>query len=497
MDYAVVLSRAGHGLDAPLVRVEVHISGGLPALTIVGMPETSVRESRDRVRSALLKSHFAFPDGRITVNLAPADIPKGGGRFDLPVALGILCASGQLPGEALRDIECLGELALDGGLRDVRGLVASALAATRAGRRLAIPTCAAARCRNVPSVRLVSAPDLLSLCARLRAQEEDDDAGAPDQGCAPRGPDLCDVEGLPQGRRALEICAAGGHNLLFHGPPGTGKSLLASCLPGILPPPEPQEVLTMRALKDLQSAEPFGVTRPFRAPHHSASAAALVGGGSVPRPGEISLAHGGVLFLDELPEFPRHILDMLRQPMETGEIRLSRARHQICYPARFQLVAAMNPCPCGFSGDPDHPCRCSEGQKRAYANRVSGPLLDRIDLQVALVRQPTRDLFARRENEGSAAVRERVMAARALQARRQGGSNATVEGRELISVCNLGAGEQALMEKAAETLGLSARAVLRCLRVARTISDLNGAERVGSGPLKEALALRQSVGLPP
>jgi magnesium chelatase family protein len=476
------------------VRVEVHIAGGLPALAIVGMPETSVREARDRVRSALLKSHFQFPDGRITVNLAPADIPKGGGRFDLPIALGILCASGQLPGEAVHDVECLGELALDGSLRDVRGIVSAAIAATEAGRRIALPGCAVPRCLRVPQVQLLGAADLLSLCARLRGHGDSEQVEPAEARTDLPGPDLDEVKGLQPARRALEISAAGGHNLLFHGPPGTGKSLLASCLPGILPPPDEAEILTMHALQDLQSGKLRSDRRPFRAPHHSASAAALVGGGSVPRPGEISLAHGGVLFLDELPEFPRHVLDMLRQPLESGEVRLSRARHQITYPAHFQLLAAMNPCPCGYAGDPERSCRCTDGQRRAYANRVSGPLLDRIDLQVSLTRQPTRDLFSSAGGEPSAAVRERVVAARKVQNERQGKSNGRVAAKTLFAVCGLGHEEQGLLEEAGKSLGLSARAILRCLRVARTISDLEGHERVKLGPLHEALAYRQALG---
>ncbi|MCB1841471.1 MAG: YifB family Mg chelatase-like AAA ATPase, partial [Halioglobus sp.] len=349
MDLSVIYSRALAGVDAPLVQVETHLSNGLPAFNIVGLPETVVRESRDRVRCALLNSHFEFPDRRITVNLAPADLPKEGGRFDLPIALGILSASGQVPGERLAQHEFVGELALNGTLRAVPGVVAAAGAAEREGRFLVVaPPCAPLAAR-VPGSRIIAATDLLTLCAHLNGASPIPPSEPPPAGDPDGYPDMRDVAGQHAARRVLEIAAAGGHHLLLEGPPGAGKTLMASRLPGILPPPEAQEALTGLALRDIQDiALPCAhlLQRPFRAPHHSASAAALAGGGGRPRPGEISLAHGGVLFLDELPEFSRHCLETLREPLESGEITLSRARHKITYPARFQLVAAMNPCPC-------------------------------------------------------------------------------------------------------------------------------------------------------
>ncbi|MFT7285962.1 MAG: magnesium chelatase family protein [Halieaceae bacterium] len=490
MDYAVVLSRASQGLDAPLVRVETHLSNGLPAFTVVGMPETAVRESKDRVRSALLNSHFNFPDRRITVNLAPADLPKSGGRFDLPIALGILSASGQLPAESLNAIECLAELGLDGTLRPISGAVAATLAATRAGSKIVLAPESAARAARVPGSRLITASDILTLCAVLRGRVAGEKVVAERECSTDAGPDLADVSGQLGARRALEIAAAGGHNLIFCGPPGTGKSLLASCLPGILSAPSDEELLTVLALHDLHGDPLQSTFRPFRAPHHSASSAALVGGGSTPQPGEISLAHGGVLFLDELPEFSRQSLDMLREPLETGEITLARARCRLRYPARFQLIAAMNPCPCGYAGDSRQACRCSPARRLAYASRISGPLLDRIDLRVAVSRGEPDDLLQQQLAESSAAVRERVQACDDRQHARQGCRNALLAGRDLLSRCALEPRGERQLRTAMERLALSARAVHRCLRVARTIADLQGNESVDIAQLNEALGYR-------
>ena len=496
MDLSVVYSRALAGISAPLVRVETHLSNGLPSLHIVGLPETAVRESKDRVRCAILNSHFTFPDRRITVNLAPADLPKTGGRFDLAIALGILCASGQVPTDHLAQHEFLGELALDGCLRKVPGVVCAADAAQRAGRQLVVAGDSASLAAHVPGARVIGAPDVLTLCAHLNGSATIL-AARPERDVAdPIYPDLRDIIGQHGARRALEIAASGSHNLLLWGPPGTGKTLLASRLPGILPPPSTEEVLAGLALRDVHSelsGHSLSFQRPFRSPHHSATAVALVGGGSRPRPGEVSLAHGGVLFLDELPEFNRHCLEVLREPMESGEITLARANHRVTYPARFQLVAAMNPCPCGYFGDPARACRCTPDQIQRYRARVSGPLLDRIDLHVQVTRLPPGDLLTpRNAGEDSATVSARVRSSRARQILRQGAPNAQLSPQELASTCKLGSPEKTALEAAAETMRLSGRGLHRTLRVARTIADLQNSEAIGMTHLREALGYRAS-----
>lgn len=494
MELSVIYSRALAGIDAPPVRVETHLSNGLPAFHIVGLPETAVREAKDRVRSALINSHFEFPDRRITVNLAPADLPKGGGRFDLPIALGILAASHQVPRDQLARHEFVGELALDGSLRPVPGVVAAGLASRAEKRTLVVADDSAPRAAIVPGARIIGAPDLLTLCAHLNGAVPLQPAMATAWSKPTAYPDLADVVGQAPARRALEIAAAGGHHLLLHGPPGTGKSLLASRLPGILPQAESEEVLTNLVLQDAQGlGEKVSVSpqRPLRTPHHSASAAALAGGGARPRPGEISLAHGGVLFLDELPEFNRQCLEVLREPLETGAITLSRANQKVTYPARFQLVAAMNPCPCGYLGDDSRPCRCHPDQIKRYRGRISGPLLDRIDLHVSVGRLPPETLLAPCANEEpSAEVRARVERARERQQQRQGCVNNDLDSGRLLEVCALEREAKALLTNAGDTLKLSGRGIHRTLRVARTIADMNESAVVAAAHIGEALAFR-------
>ena len=497
MEFAIVRSRAEAGLQAPVVAVEVHLSNGLPAFNVVGMPETAVRESKDRVRSALINAHFVFPDRRITVNLAPADLPKSGSRFDLPIALGILAASGQLPPDTLAGREFFGELSLDSRLRPVKGLLPAILAAVSTGNRAVIAQGHAWPGLALPERHLERAPDLLSLCAALRGRtpfsETEVTRAEP---ATTEAPDLADVIDQALACRALEITAAGAHNLLLQGPPGTGKSMLARCLAGLLPTPDGDTALTLAALYDLAGQnQPSRQGAPFRAPHHSASAPALVGGGSTPRPGEVSLAHGGVLFLDELPEFQRHCLEMLREPLESGEITLSRSRHKLTFPARFQLVAAMNPCPCGYSSDEDRHCRCTPEQLQRYRQRLSGPLLDRIDLQVEVSRpSPKALLVSHRTGEDTDTVRARVLQAHARQLSRQGCSNAELSADTLLSNCPMSTPDRQWLETSAESLHLSGRALHRCLRVARTIADLNGDCDLGRHHLSEALAYRQLQG---
>jgi magnesium chelatase family protein len=493
MELSVIQSRALSGIDAPAVRVETHLSNGLPAFNIVGMPETAVRESKDRVRCALLNSHFDFPDRRITVNLAPADLPKGGGRFDLPIALGILCASGQLPPDHLSRHEFLGELALDGSLRPVPGVVVAALAARENNKHLVVPVCCAGLAAHVPHSTIIPAPDLLTLCAHLNGAEPITAATAPETAGRSNYPDLREIVGQDCARRALEIAASGEHNLLLLGPPGTGKTLLASRLPGILAPPDPEDALIGLALHNFHNSTRSAdyLQRPFRSPHHTATAAALVGGGSRPRPGEISLAHGGVLFLDELPEFNRHCLEVLREPIESGQITLSRASHKVCYPARFQLVAAMNPCPCGYWGDADRPCRCTPDQIKRYRSRISGPLLDRIDLHITVNRLPAGALLqANTVAEPSRTVQARVIHCREIQLQRQACSNARLPADQLLAICALGQAQLQYLEKASNSMHLSARALHRVLRVARTIADMATEPAVSTPHLSEALGYR-------
>jgi len=497
MSLAVLYSRALSGMDAPEVVVEVHLANGLPTFTIVGLPEAEVKESKDRVRAAIQTAQFEFPARRITVNLAPADLPKESGRYDLPIALGILAASGQIPTEPLSRYEIAGELALTGELRPIRGALAMTYHMVHktkgAKRAFILPQISALEASLVKDALIYPANSLLEVCAHLSGHTLLREYQSTTEFLPPSYYDFSEVKGQSQAKRALEIAAAGGHSVLMSGPPGTGKSMLASRFAGILPAMTESEALESAAIQSLSSGFKLDnwKRRPYRAPHHTASGVALVGGGGIPRPGEISLAHHGVLFLDELPEFDRKVLEVLREPLESGHITISRAARQADFPASFQLIAAMNPCPCGYLGHFNNKCRCTPDNVTRYRSKISGPLLDRIDLHIEVPALKEQELTAASAGENSAKIRERVEQARKLQIQRQGKANFALGTKEIEEFFKPDEEGLMLLKTAISRLSLSARAYHRILKVARTIADIAGEISIKPVHIAEAVQYRR------